>query len=173
VPFQRLSRDDVQGIAERLIQSLFMREGLLRRNCLLQVDEHAMAKIVDQGYHPLLGARALKRAIERQLAQPVAARLATMKPDAPTIINISPQREDIAVYVQTLVEAAPLPMAFNDLSNPKQFLESIEKKLISIEEQAARLQPAGPIDAAMVLPALTGSVRQKKIGAHYSAQIPA
>ncbi len=57
VPFERLSREHVAQIARHLIQDIFAREGLARRKCLLRVDDEAMARIIDEGYHPTLGAR--------------------------------------------------------------------------------------------------------------------
>jgi len=72
---------------------------------VLDIDPAAMSRIVDQGYHPELGARALKRAIERQLTGPIAARLASMTPDAPTVVSIYPSRDGIVPHVQPLVNA--------------------------------------------------------------------
>jgi ATP-dependent Clp protease ATP-binding subunit ClpA len=109
VPFEPLGRDQVAAIAGRLIQDLFRREGLVHRRVVLDVDPAAMTRIVDQGYHPQLGARALKRAIERQLTGPIAARLAAMTPDAPTVVSIYPSGDEITPHVQPLVYAAPLP----------------------------------------------------------------
>ena len=48
VPFRRLRREEIWRIAQGLIQEVFEREGLVRRKCLLQVDEAALERIVDK-----------------------------------------------------------------------------------------------------------------------------
>ena len=119
IPFRQLRRVDVQQIAKGLIKDVLEREGLHRRRCMLRVDPEAMEAIVDAGYHPRLGARALKRAIERQLTLPVAARLAVMQPQTPVIISLCREGDAIASDAQELVnaEARPLPEERVDLNN--------------------------------------------------------
>jgi len=111
VPFRPLDRADVGTIAGTLIRGVFERDGLLQRRCVLRVDPRAMDRIVDQGFHPQLGARALKRAIERQLTRPVASRLAAMAPGTPTIISLYPGADGVAVHTQGLDGAAAAPPA--------------------------------------------------------------
>ena len=55
-----------------------------------------MEEIVEMGYHPQLGARALKRSVEKLISAPVSSRLTVMKPNAPTVISI---REDDGLIV--------------------------------------------------------------------------
>ena len=62
--FNPLSRDEMGKIAELVLAEVFQRDGLVRRRCALAVEGAAMERIVDAGYHPQFGARALKRAIE-------------------------------------------------------------------------------------------------------------
>jgi ATP-dependent Clp protease ATP-binding subunit ClpC len=76
IPFGRLSREEMQVIARHLMSDVLKREGLARRRCVLKATEASADWIVEQGYHPVLGARALKRAMERELARPIAAFLA-------------------------------------------------------------------------------------------------
>jgi ATP-dependent Clp protease ATP-binding subunit ClpA len=111
VPFEPLGRAEVAAIANKLIGELFGREGLAHRRCVLDVDPAAMDDIVAQGYHPQFGARALKRAVERQLTAPIAARLAALAPDAPTVVSIYSGGEGITAHVRPLLNAAPLPQS--------------------------------------------------------------
>ena len=55
----------MRGIAEPLIAEVVGREGLARRRSALNVDPSALDVMVDAGYRPRFGARALKRMIER------------------------------------------------------------------------------------------------------------
>ncbi len=152
VPFERLRREDVMRIAEGLMQSVFAREGLRRRKCILQVDERARQRIVAEGYHPQLGARALKRLLERELTQPVATRLAALKPDAPTLISVHLVDDRLAVNVSALT-GATLNEARLDLierDSPQRLTEQAEQLVEGIEERAAHLSPTGLINPETV-----------------------
>ncbi len=108
VPFEELGREDMQKIAELLLGDLLEREGLVRRQCVLQVDPRAMRRIVDEGYHPQLGARALKRAIEKQLTQPIATHLTAASPTAPAVIDVYRGPEGVLAAVNVLKPVDPV-----------------------------------------------------------------
>ncbi|MCI0488659.1 MAG: AAA family ATPase [Blastocatellia bacterium] len=154
VPFARLGREDIGKIARLLIQNLFARDGLARRKCVLRVDERAMEKIIDQGYHPQLGARALKRALEQQIAQPVASRLVAIRTDAPTIVSIYPGRDALAVSVEGLagIEADSSSLRALELFRPKEIIERIEDMVSRVEDESSHLRPAGLIAPEEVRP---------------------
>ncbi|MEW6283545.1 MAG: AAA family ATPase, partial [Candidatus Eremiobacterota bacterium] len=94
VPFRRLERPEIGRIAQGLMERVLAREGLARRQCILKVHAGAVERLVDHGFHPRMGARALKRAVERDLAVPVARLLAAMPPDTPTVLSVG---ADLAV----------------------------------------------------------------------------
>ena len=154
VPFRRLARGDVRTIARQLIRDVFQREGLLRRKCILYVEDSALEAVVDEGYDPLLGARALKRAIERQLTRPVAARLSAGLPEALTIIGLYAGAGGLAVDVQALQEVAPRRTAPHNLDagEPQALFVAVRLALRRIEEQFAPLRPAGAIGPADLRP---------------------
>ena len=154
VPFDRLSRTDVAQIAQQLMQGVFAREGLVRRKCFLRVDEQALERLIDEGYHPTLGARALKRAIERHLTQPVAAQLTPLAPTTPTIIEVFPQAESFGVHVQPLVQAELQSdlMDVIDTEEPAWILAGVEEFLARAEDETAALQPVGAISLDAVTP---------------------
>lgn len=135
VPFSPLSRENIADIANQLIAALFQREGLVHRRCVLDVDAAAMNRLIDQGYHPDLGARALKRAIERQLTHPIATRLAAMAPDAPTLVSIFPAKEGITAHVQAMTHAPrrATELSSLNLADPEPLLESVDAFLNRIE----------------------------------------
>jgi ATP-dependent Clp protease ATP-binding subunit ClpA len=143
VPFERLSREDVQKIANRLIEDVFNREGLVRRGVKLVVETGALNLLVEAGYHPQLGARALKRTLERQVTAPIAARLAATPADQPLIVFLNEEQGRIKVDAcsLTVVEAGTR----SEVSNTAEFLDRIEDVLIRVEDLADRLYPAGEI----------------------------
>jgi hypothetical protein len=96
----------------------------------------------------------LKRAIDRQLAQPVAARLAAMEGATPTIVSLYPSRQGLAVQVQALTQIEPqggLPSAAWR-TDPGAALGRIEAVLNRVDERVARLRPEGPISVDEVRP---------------------
>jgi ATP-dependent Clp protease ATP-binding subunit ClpC len=153
VPFQRLDREAVRKIAGHLISQLFQREGLARRRCVLNTDEGALAQIIDRGFHPQLGARALKRAIESELAQPVAQYLSSAQPASPTVISLLPAPGALRVEVQELVEVTPSERSIAQLlQDPLPALARIEDFIDRTEVEIVRLQPEGAISIDAVLP---------------------
>jgi ATP-dependent Clp protease ATP-binding subunit ClpC len=134
IPFGELTRQDIQQIAKGLIQDVLAREGLQRRKCMLKVEPRAMDVIVDAGFHPQLGARALKRAIEQRLTHPVATRLAGMKTQTPVLIRVYAEREHLKSEVQALTNAQvrPLPEERVDISDPMWLLDHTTARITEI-----------------------------------------
>lgn len=147
VPFGRLSRDDVWTIAQGLIHEVLQREGLARRKCLLQVEDGALERIVDKGFDPKFGARALKRSIERHLTQAVAARLAEGLPETFTHIHVCPAGREIAVSVEGLTQVSPNPPE-PDLSDVDSVLGRLKAFGDRIQRQFAHLRPQGAVSAS-------------------------
>ena len=73
VVFRRLGREEIAAIVE--IQLRRLRERLGRRGCSLVVSEAAMRCIAELGWDPQYGARPLKRAILKNLEDPISIRL--------------------------------------------------------------------------------------------------
>ena len=68
--FRKLQKKEVVKIVELLIQE--MADRLMERNITLQLTDGAKEFIVEKGYDPILGARPLKRAIQRYIEDPLA-----------------------------------------------------------------------------------------------------
>ena len=75
VPFIPLNRKTVELIAQRELQLVELRDGLLRRGVALRTTPEALELIARRGYDANYGARPLKRLIERELLLPLAAKL--------------------------------------------------------------------------------------------------
>ncbi|MBI1918951.1 MAG: ATP-dependent Clp protease ATP-binding subunit [Planctomycetes bacterium] len=150
VPFDRLGREDVGRIARLLIRDLFQREGLLRRKSILRIDERALDRVVDQGFDSVLGARALKRALERQLTQPISARLAEGVHETLTVVGVYPSGNGLAVDVRGLAQAerSAEAKARESLRDVPAVLERIKVAADRIDGQLAPLRPHGEITAA-------------------------
>ena len=147
IPFENLRREDVERIARIGLQKVFARQGFARRNCRIEIEPSALQKIVDEGYHPELGARALKRALERNLVQPVAARLAALDSASPTIIKISRINDEFVTQVEQLKPLAAEKSVWreHDFSDVQTELDKIEDVLDRIETETEHLKPRGEI----------------------------
>ncbi|MGE0494643.1 MAG: AAA family ATPase [Vulcanimicrobiota bacterium] len=137
VPFARLPRDEVRELASGLIENLFHRAGLVRRQCILAVDPQALDKIVETGYHPELGARALKREVERHITAPLAALLASVPPETPTLLRLR-AGSPITVELEPLA-ACP---RVRDQRGPRPELPELTRQLEMLEAEV--INPAAP-----------------------------
>ena len=145
VPFERLRREDVRDIASRLIQDVFKREGLIRRGVKLVVETEALNVLADAGYHPQLGARALKRTLERQVTAPIAARLCATTPDQPVIIFLRASEGTIEVSVSQMTIGGAAPLMSVPLADTNELMDGIEDSLMRIEADTESLRPHGEI----------------------------
>jgi ATP-dependent Clp protease ATP-binding subunit ClpB len=73
VVFHPLREEQIRGIA--LIQLQGLQQRLAERELQLRVSDAFMEKLVTAGFDPVYGARPLKRAIQRELENPLAQRL--------------------------------------------------------------------------------------------------
>lgn len=146
VPFERLRREDVGDIARHLLSELWQREGLARRRCKLLVDDATLDAVVEAGYHPLLGARALKRAVERHITQPLGAQLAGLSLNAPAAITLSSGADQkLQLAVQEIVPGTPAPALFA-VNDTDALLDSVDDFLNRVETDLEAARPAGPVN---------------------------
>jgi ATP-dependent Clp protease ATP-binding subunit ClpB len=73
VEFRELTEDDLAQIVQ--IQLRGLRDRLADRRIGLEVTDAAVAALAHKGYDPAFGARPLKRVIQRELADPLAAQI--------------------------------------------------------------------------------------------------
>lgn len=76
VVFKPLESSAMHKIASREIGDVLLRQGLVRRNVLVEVDQGVLDLLIEQGFTASYGARPLKRAIERLVVLPLARFLA-------------------------------------------------------------------------------------------------
>lgn len=72
VVFRPLDRDAMRGITARELAKLLEREGVTRRNLLIEIEDEMMDLLLETGFSPIYGARPLKREIEKQVIVPLA-----------------------------------------------------------------------------------------------------
>jgi ATP-dependent Clp protease ATP-binding subunit ClpC len=152
IPFRALEPSHLEGIARQLIQDVFTREGMKRRECLLNISPEAVNRLVQLGYHPQLGARALKRVVEREVAQPMAEKLSSLTAGTPMMVNFGIQGNHFTLDLQELnpVEHTvlwPEKLAVNPPTGSalKNLLEQVYDALDRIETELEPHAPSGKI----------------------------
>jgi ATP-dependent Clp protease ATP-binding subunit ClpC len=80
VVFRPLDRENMRQIARRELGRALQREGVIRRNILLDFREDVLEVLLAAGFSEAYGARPLKRAIDRLVLLPLARRIAA-EPD--------------------------------------------------------------------------------------------
>ena len=73
IVFRQLDRDDLMQIIDILLKDLYSR--LDAMNLDFEITEEAKGFILDNGYDPTLGARPLKRAIQKLLEDPLSEKM--------------------------------------------------------------------------------------------------
>lgn len=163
IPFRSLERKHLEGIVRQLIADLVARDGLRRRDGLVNVTREAMQRLAELGHHPQLGARALKRVLEREVVQPLAELLVTLPPGTPMIANITTHGEGFDVSLQGL---NPVPCSVfwpETIARPRtpaaqqaltlQVLDAVYAALDRIEAELEQHAPVGRLEWGAMSPA--------------------
>lgn len=130
--FKQLRREHLEEIATLQISQLVKREGMTRRNVILRVEHDAKSWLVDRGYDPQLGARVLKREVERSMAQPLANLFASHSGHETCLINIRRIPEGIQCDLRRLVKRRRRRIEFLE---PSEMLAKTGQEIKAFEEQ--------------------------------------
>lgn len=139
VVFSHLSRADIAQIAHMQMARMIEREGILRRNIYLHVDSDAMSWLIDRGYDPQLGARVLKRELERYVAQPLADSLAEESTQQHCLLNIQSDGDRLRTLPIALSmkrkKTFVLPNVEETLAASREILNQLDEQSERIKEQ--------------------------------------
>lgn len=118
VAFRPLTLDAMRLITRRELGKLLMREGVVRRNLLVEIDDPVIEQLLAQGFHPLYGARPLQREIERMVILPLARLVVERDPGAGHLLRFGVRDAQIQLGLLSLdipeepaeaLPAAPAP----------------------------------------------------------------
>jgi ATP-dependent Clp protease ATP-binding subunit ClpC len=73
ITFHQLTKDHLKSIVDLLIRDV--ERGLAERNIKLEVNDETKAWLVQKGYDPVYGARPLRRAIQKYVANPISTKI--------------------------------------------------------------------------------------------------
>ncbi|MBW3653357.1 MAG: AAA family ATPase, partial [Actinobacteria bacterium] len=110
IVFHKLQRDEIKEIVELLLRRI--RESLAERGLQLELAEDAKDLLVEKGWDPAMGARPLRRAIQRYIEDPLADFVlrAELTPGATVMVEKAPEEDDREVSL-TVVEPSKVPAA--------------------------------------------------------------
>jgi ATP-dependent Clp protease ATP-binding subunit ClpC len=105
IVFRQLEKDDMRQIVEVLLRGFVRRLDVLE--VTVQFSDAAKAFLIDRGFDPALGARPLKRAIQRYLEDPLSELMLGhgLSKDAEVRVDVGP--DDLAFDVVPAREDAP------------------------------------------------------------------
>ncbi len=110
VVFRPLTRELMRGILEKELGAMLGRRGLRSRPWAVEWDEAAIDFLLDKGFTPDLGARPLRRAVERYLLSPLALTIVNHQvPAGDQFLFVT--RKSNALDVQFVDPDAPDPQA--------------------------------------------------------------
>jgi ATP-dependent Clp protease ATP-binding subunit ClpC len=112
VVFGQLAPLALRSIAAREISKILERDGITRRNLLVEIDDSVIDLVLEKGYSPLYGARPLKREIERLVVSPMARQLAQRSAEDTELLRIDVNRDTREVQLKTV----PISEAKTDVS---------------------------------------------------------
>ncbi|HXW59125.1 MAG TPA: ATP-dependent Clp protease ATP-binding subunit [Solirubrobacteraceae bacterium] len=94
IVFHKLQKDEIKQIVELLL--LRVRESMAERELQLDVTEPAKDLLVEKGWDPAMGARPLRRAIQRYVEDPLADFVLReeLVPGATVVVNPGPEGEE-------------------------------------------------------------------------------
>jgi ATP-dependent Clp protease ATP-binding subunit ClpA len=106
VVFQPLEEAVVRQIARRELGRLLMREGVVRRRLLVEVDDSVIDVLARDGFHPQYGARPLHRQLEQAVIQPLARLIVDKHPAPGQLARIHLRGQKVAIELDRIAEAA-------------------------------------------------------------------
>src|ERR687883_110574 len=95
IVFHKLQKDEIKTIVELLLRRI--RESLAERELQLELTEEAKDLLVDKGWDPAMGARPLRRAIQRYIEDPLAdevLKATEMQPGATVEVDAHQDKPD-------------------------------------------------------------------------------
>jgi ATP-dependent Clp protease ATP-binding subunit ClpB len=107
--FRRLSREDMVGIVD--IQLRRLAKLLAERKIVLELDDAAKRWLANAGYDPVYGARPLKRVIQRELQNPLAAQILEGKIHDSDIVRVTASPLGLLIQTESRQPSEATPQA--------------------------------------------------------------
>ena len=108
IVFHKLQKDEIKTIIELLLRRI--RESLAERELQLELTEDAKDYLVDKGWDPSMGARPLRRAIQRYIEDPLADFVLReeLTPGGTVIVEVTGDGDDREIALTVAEPKVPL-----------------------------------------------------------------
>jgi ATP-dependent Clp protease ATP-binding subunit ClpC len=102
IVFHKLQKDEIKTIVELLLRRI--RESMAERELQLDLTDEAKDFLVDKGWDPSMGARPLRRAIQRYIEDPLADFVlrSQLPPGATVVVDRAPEGDDSGVTLSVV-----------------------------------------------------------------------
>jgi len=105
IVFHKLTKDQIKGIVDFMLRRL--REQMKEHEVAIELTDSAKDLLVEKGYDPAMGARPLRRAIQRVLEDPLADFVLARQLEAGTTILVDRDPENDEEVTLALLPPAP------------------------------------------------------------------
>jgi ATP-dependent Clp protease ATP-binding subunit ClpC len=170
VVFRPFERAEVRELLEKELAEALDRRGLRTRPWAIELDESAIDFLIEQGFSPTLGARPLKRAIERYLLSAIAKPIveqAVPEGDQFLLVSVGTGRLDVT-FVDP--DAAEEPARDADAESAA----ALDLRSLALREHADRRAAEFLLDElARIRSVVEGYVRNRKAADLAAMQSPA
>ena len=139
IPFLALAPATVSEIARARVEGLHDRPGLRFRDVSLEVSEAALERLSERGYDPRYGARPLLRALNRELAVPLAEALNRYGEDLPLAAVAEPGPLGLAVKVRPRPRSDALEALTLTRAGQAQAAAALRRRLQLLEKSPVTL----------------------------------
>ncbi|HEY6758345.1 MAG TPA: ATP-dependent Clp protease ATP-binding subunit, partial [Baekduia sp.] len=137
IVFHKLQKDEIKTIVELLLRRI--RASLAERELQLELSDDAKDLLVEKGWDPSMGARPLRRAIQRYIEDPLADFVlrAELVPGGTVMVDKAPEGEDPEVTLSVVApKKAPKPVGVGASGGSAD--EAPEEKILPGEPDASR-----------------------------------
>ena len=143
VVFNALALPDAVAITRMQLDSLLQRDGFVRRTTIFNISEKALLEVAQRGFDAILGGRALKRAIERDLTALAAKQLVGINPTDPIILDIDWVNKRLQPNITALVPVSqdkvipkPIEMTLDNVKDLSDFVLDLRERLYALRDKA-------------------------------------
>ncbi|MCC6510737.1 MAG: ATP-dependent Clp protease ATP-binding subunit, partial [Pirellulaceae bacterium] len=144
IAFGPLTQADIKAIVLIQLRQLLSREGLKRRHVFVRIERAAMDHVVKVGFDKHLGARAVRRALENEIVQPLGDQLSELAVQTPVLMRVS--RESDVLRCRTLNLREIQPPATRPRLSLEVLVEKAKPMIDRFEQQLA--SSAGKLKAS-------------------------
>lgn len=141
VAFRSLNAEDMEEIVRLQLDDVLSRDGLRRRDVFVRITESAVRRVIKTGFDSELGARAVRRKLEREIMGPLGSCLSGLPIENPALLKIadSPELPRLSCQV-TELQSVPLGERHR-ITDLQRLIDVGEPLYESLDARLAELHP--------------------------------